>query len=478
MVTPPHQAKAARDGSRTGLQPDRGSDRPRRAEPSERTPKVPVRERLSSIHPKNWALWQHNRRVIAFLLIWEGLLCVYVAWGMIEAPPATGTDWTRAAILGTCATLQIQLTRRQEERRRSQLNTIFVDLKGIWVFPAALLLPIDLTVLVVVLAVGQRMLNWRRPPHRFALVVTTTAGAALLAHQLFHALDPDLLGAITTRNPFVEFGALALAGLAYAGLQAASVAAVIRLDSPTRVPLKRLWGTTTDNVLDLATVGLGAVTAVLLVYLPPAVVVVLLAGVLGNRLAEISQLQDAAQTDVKTGLLNMRGWSDAAERAAARTRRAGDSMALLMIDLDHFKWINDTYGHPAGDDVLQQVGQILMKAVRPSDIVGRFGGEEFVVLLLDTDRVAAAHAAERIRSTIASAEIHTTGRRGSPVTISERTTSVGISIYGEHGSTLTELLHAADEAVYEAKHHGRDQVRFAANRPMPSDVPSVEMRHS
>jgi diguanylate cyclase (GGDEF)-like protein len=429
------------------------------------------------MHPRNWQLWGHRPRVITFLLTWEGLLGAYIVWGIVEASPATSTDWTRFAVLATCATLHDQLTRRQEERRRSQLNKIFVGLSGVWTFPGALLLPFDLTVLLIVLVLGQQWFNWRRPPHRFALTFSTTAGGALLAHELFRALDPDVLSSLTARNPFAEFGVLALSGLGYAGLQSASVAAVIRLSSSTRLPLTRIFGTTTDNVLDIATVGMGAVTAVLLVYLPPAVVVVLLASVLGNRLAEISQLQDAAQTDVKTGLLNMRGWTDAAERAAARARRAGDSMALLMIDLDHFKWINDTYGHPAGDDVLEQVGQLLTKAVRPTDIVGRFGGEEFVVLLLDTDRVAAAHAAERIRSAIANAHIHTTGRRGSPVTITDRTTSVGISVHGEHGTTLDELLHAADEAVYEAKDHGRDKVRFAPTKPLPTETPRIKARH-
>lgn len=476
MVTPPQRAQAANDGSRKRLPTNRGPDRPRQAERSERTPRVPIRDRLRSMYPGSWDLWGHRPRVIAFLLTWEGLLGAYVVWGIVQSSPATGTDWTRLAVLAICATLHIQLTRQQEEKRRSHLNTIFVDLSGVWVFPAALLLPIDLTVLLIVLVVGQQWFNWRRPPHRFALTLSTKAGGALLAHEVFRALDPDMLSSLTARNSFAEFGALALSGLAYVGLQSVSVAAVIRLSSPTRLTLGRIFGTTSDNVLDVATIGLGAVTGVLLVYLPPAVVVVLMAGVLGNRLAEISQLQDAARTDVKTGLLNMRGWTDAAERAATRARRAGDSMALLMIDLDHFKWINDTYGHPAGDDVLQQVGQLLMKAVRPSDIVGRFGGEEFVVLLLDTDRVAAAHAAERIRGAIASAEIHTTGRRGSPVTISDRTTSVGISVHGEHGSTLNELLHAADEAVYEAKDHGRDQVRFAPTKPLPAETPRIKAR--
>lgn len=416
---------------------------------------------IKATHPRNWELWTLRPRVLVFLAIWEPVTLALVAWGIAVSKPATGVDWLRFAILAACATAHIQLTRRQEERRRNRLAKVFIDLTGIWIFPAALLLPMSITVLLIVLVGAQRWFNWRRPPHRFLFTSLTTAAAAAVAHWLFGALDPTALTALQQNNSAVEFGYLAIAGFVYAAIQAFAVAAVLALSSSTRPTLRTLFGSTTDNLLDAGTIGVGTINAILLVYLPPAIVVLVLVAVLGNRLAEISQLQDDAQTDAKTGLLNMRGWSEAAARAFERTRRSRGQLALLMIDLDYFKWINDTYGHPAGDEVILTVGRLLQKIVRPADVVGRFGGEEFVVLLLDTQLPAAERAAERVRSAIADLEIRTTGRRGAATTITNRTTSVGVAVYPDHGSTLDDLLHAADAAVYEAKEAGRNQVRFA-----------------
>jgi len=132
-----------------------------------------------------------------------------------------------------------------------------------------------------------------------------------------------------------------------------------------------------------------------------------------------------------------------------------------MIDLDHFKWINDTYGHPAGDDVLRNIAQTLDETTRPSDVVGRFGGEEFLVLLPDIDRHATELAAERVRGAIANLRITTTDKRGGQAIIAGRTTSIGVALYPRDGDTLASLLQAADAAVYEAKEGGRNRVRFA-----------------
>src|SRR6201999_4197783 len=102
-------------------------------------------------------------------------------------------------------------------------------------------------------------------------------------------------------------------------------------------------------------------------------------------------------TDSKTGLLNMRGWRESAVKELARADRTRAPVGVLMVDLDHFKQINDTWGHPAGDDMLLAVANVLRTETRPADVVGRFGGEEFVVLLPDADDEAAAAAADRIR---------------------------------------------------------------------------------
>jgi diguanylate cyclase (GGDEF)-like protein len=202
---------------------------------------------------------------------------------------------------------------------------------------------------------------------------------------------------------------------------------------------------------------------VLLMDAPPVLAVMVVIGVLGNRLTEIRQLQVDVRTDSKTGLLNMRGWQEAAGKELARADRTRGSLGVLMIDLDHFKLINDTWGHPAGDDMLVAVADVLRGETRPSDIVGRFGGEEFVVLLPDTDRAAATAAAERIRARIAGLSVISTDKRGGPAVIANRTTSIGVSSRPENADALADLLQAADAAVYVAKESGRDQVRLASS---------------
>lgn len=432
---------------------------------------------LRSADPRTWQLWSLRHRVVLFLFAWETLTAAAVVWGTATTGSVTSTDWFRFAGLAACATAHVLITRKQDERRRSRrMMAVHIDLTGIWVFPAALLLPFPLTAILIAFIGGQRWFNWRRPPHRFFFTLCSSTLAAFNAHVVFVEISQGTLGQGLPYDPIVEFGVLVLAGLLYALTQMAGIGTVIALSS-AHPRLRNVLGSKTDNLLDAATVGLGAINVVLLVHIPPAAVILVLVSVLGNRLAEISQLQEDAQTDAKTGLLNMRGWSEAAHRALARSARSGNGLALLMIDLDHFKWINDTYGHPAGDDVIAQVGALLTKAIRPSDVVGRFGGEEFVALLVDTDRVAAGHAAERIRHAVASMEIATTGRRGAPVTIIDRTTSIGIAAYPQHGHTVEELLHAADAAVYEAKERGRDQVRFAVGKPLSSDIPPIEARY-
>jgi diguanylate cyclase (GGDEF)-like protein len=128
-----------------------------------------------------------------------------------------------------------------------------------------------------------------------------------------------------------------------------------------------------------------------------------------------------------------------------------------MIDFDHFKEINDSWGHPAGDDVLVALAGALREETRPADVVGRFGGEEFVVLLPSADRYEAAAVAERILKRVRQLRVTTTDKRGGPIVISGRTTSIGVASHPADAETLPTLIQASDAAVYEAKETGRDR---------------------
>jgi diguanylate cyclase (GGDEF)-like protein len=130
---------------------------------------------------------------------------------------------------------------------------------------------------------------------------------------------------------------------------------------------------------------------------------------------------------------------------------------LLLIDLDHFKAVNDNFGHLVGDAALQAVGLRLKRELRQYDVVGRFGGEEFVALLPGVDTTDAAAAAERIRAAIASISLAEMGT----ATDSTLTASLGVAMYPLHGDDLGEVLRAADTALYLAKSAGRDRVTVA-----------------
>ncbi|SFB13627.1 diguanylate cyclase (GGDEF) domain-containing protein [Amycolatopsis marina] len=412
-------------------------------------------------HPREWALWQRPKRVVVALLAMELLAVAVFAVAIAHSEVPSVGDWIRFAILAAGATVHIQLTQRQEERRRNRTRTVLIDLTAVWTFPAAVIFPVPLTLLLVALIRLQHWFIARRPAHNFVFSSIAHGLSGTLAQLTFVSLAPYNWGSLGGLDSLHDFGGLVLAGLVFEAVQILYVGSILALSSSSRPTVGKVLGNKADNLLEAITIGLGAVTAVLLVIMPPAVAIMAVVTVVFNRLAELDQLQDDVRTDSKTGALNMRGWNELAERGLERARKSEDDIALLMIDLDHFKWINDSFGHPAGDDVLQAVAEALREVTRPSDVVGRFGGEEFLILLPDMDERAALQAAERVRRAIADLRIVTTDKRGSQTTINRRTTSVGVAIFPQHADSLEGLMHAADAAVYEAKEAGRNQVRIA-----------------
>ncbi|MGA6167053.1 GGDEF domain-containing protein [Amycolatopsis magusensis] len=411
--------------------------------------------------PRAWGIWQRPKKLVAYLLVMETIAATGLVYAFSVSDAPNGLDWIRFAILVAGATIHIQLTQRQEERRRSRTKTVLIDLTAVWIFPAVLVVPVPLIVALVVIIRGQRWFTARRPAHNFVFSTISHSLAAAVAHLAFADLGPQDWTSLTVAGSLREFALVVLTAVIYEAIQIIYVGGAIAAASKSRPNATTILGSKADNVLEAVTTGLGAMTAILLVTMPPTVAIMAVVTVVFNRLAELDQLQSDVRTDPKTGLLNMRGWSESAERALSRTSRGEDSLALLMIDLDHFKWINDTFGHPAGDDVLRSVAEALDQVTRPSDVVGRFGGEEFLVLLPEIDPTAAELAAERVLHTIAALSIDSTDKRGDPTTISGRTTSIGVALFPRHGDSLESLLQAADSAVYEAKEGGRNQVRFA-----------------
>jgi diguanylate cyclase (GGDEF)-like protein len=190
---------------------------------------------------------------------------------------------------------------------------------------------------------------------------------------------------------------------------------------------------------------------------------------LEDRLIEAREaMRFQATHDPLTSLWNRGVIMDLLGRELTRTHREGKSAAILLGDLDHFKNVNDTYGHPAGDEVLKETARRLVSSVRPYDFVGRYGGEEFLVVLNNCDPASGLNRAEAIRETICGRPMETAA---GPVSI---TMSLGLLLSQEWGyRTAQELLHEVDAALYAAKAAGRNCVRVATPKVLPNNEPMM-----
>jgi diguanylate cyclase (GGDEF)-like protein len=165
----------------------------------------------------------------------------------------------------------------------------------------------------------------------------------------------------------------------------------------------------------------------------------------------VHKLETMATTDGLTGLLNKRAMLDAATQKIAASARFDRKLSVLITDIDFFKRVNDTYGHDVGDLVIRGLGEILKRQKRATDVVARFGGEEFVVLCEQTDEKGAMLLAERIREELKKTVFHT------PNGTLSVTCSLGVSTFPEAGKDWDALFKAADEALYVSKRSGRDR---------------------
>ncbi|MDP2804547.1 MAG: GGDEF domain-containing protein [Gallionellaceae bacterium] len=169
---------------------------------------------------------------------------------------------------------------------------------------------------------------------------------------------------------------------------------------------------------------------------------------------ELQSARGEALTDPLTGILNRRGFEQMSKQALADKAGVAKGLCLLMVDIDHFKKINDAYGHLLGDKVIRAIAEALKSKIRGQDSVARIGGEEFAVLLTETDVEGAQSVANSVRKSIEKGKIR---RLDNLNTISGITISIGIAKYNE-GATMTDLLAQADEALYQSKEQGRNRV--------------------
>ena len=174
------------------------------------------------------------------------------------------------------------------------------------------------------------------------------------------------------------------------------------------------------------------------------------------ELAIYERTERSALTDGLTGLYNHRHFHERLTLESERSQRSGLPLSLLMLDVDHFKQFNDTFGHPAGDEVLRQLARVLGDTRRANDVVARYGGEEFAVILVDTAKFTAAKVAERIRERINAHDFSEAAPRAGSLTV-----SIGVATFPDDGADAEALVRAADTALYVAKRAGRDRIVLA-----------------
>jgi diguanylate cyclase (GGDEF)-like protein len=330
-------------------------------------------------------------------------------------------------------------------------------------------LPPLLAVAVAVAVQGHVWLRTARPrvPLYRSMFTTTTIVLAILAAS----------AVVAYMGGGSQFGAgvfgTALSLLVYTTVNSALVAGAIVMSAP-QPELVRVLGPWDDNLLEIATLSLGALVAVALVVNPWLVLLALSPLLVLHRAVLVRQLEEAATVDGKTGLLNAAAWHAQAERVLRHSSRADGPRGVLVLDLDHFKAVNDTHGHLVGDQVLVAVAGAVRAEVRDRDLVGRFGGEEFVVLLAGPAAGGAAEmeaVAERIRRRVADLRLEVPTPDG-PLTVSGLSVSIGGAVAPAEGADLRTLLQIADTALYAAKRAGRNLVRMGTPSASAPPVPS------
>jgi len=395
--------------------------------------------------------------LVAYVL---SVLVAYLAlagWELGQTPLRAGDVLLFAALM-VCGAICIEAT-----RRLGQPTGVSRDLLSAWWLPVALLLPPFYALaapavlgLLLYLRVG------RTPVYRRVFSSAALGLAGACASILFRSLTPvtqqgEASGWLTYAQPHESFirpqqALVAVASaIVFVVVNTCLVAVAAWLAEPEAKLAHMLWDRE-RMVLDLTETCVGILVTIATALSPLLLAVALPPVVLLQRSLMHQQLKAAARLDAKTGLLNATAWQREADSEIARAQRLGASLAVLLADVDHFKKVNDTHGHLVGDDVLRALAAELRRQVRESDLVGRFGGEEFVILLPGSQPEEACRIAERLRHGASSVKV--------PVadTAVSVTISIGVAVFARHGRDLFELLAAADLALYRAKNTGRDRV--------------------
>ena len=429
-----------------------------------------TRRLLAGAMVRDWAWW----RLPWLLRCYVG--AVPLAMLALTGYAASQTSWqsgdlVKFLVLLGCGVISVVATPRIAYLQSGLVR----DFLTVWVLPVAILLPpvYAMVTPVPLLVVTQ----WR--VHRGVVYRRVFTGAAIgLAYGTgsfaFHAIPASFAGGTIGTGVHALTWTASVAAceiIGWLGHHFLLVSAVKLSDPAARVALLELNREALQA--DFAQIDLGivitivvAVNTVLAVFAVPTVL-------LARRFMMHAQLLAESRIDTKTGLLNVATWESEAEAEIARAVRTRSPLAVALIDIDHFKMVNDTYGHLAGDKALRAVTDALREQLRSYDLAGRFGGEEFAILLPQTREDHALSIADRLRTHIAGMSVPVSDD-GKPENCIRLTVSVGVAPLDDTNRELTDLLAAADSALYLAKQAGRNRTHLAnTGAPLAQVVPAA-----
>jgi len=372
------------------------------------------------------------------------------------------SDLVKFLLLMSCGMISVAST----PRIMYSFSGVTRDFSSVWVLPTAILLPpIYAALMPIPMFAIMRLCVYRGVLHRMIFTVASISLTYALASLVFRLFPPHFAGASVGSGFHALTWAVAVVAAALVGSRGHHflIVGAVKLSNPTvRIRDIELNRQALQGVF--AELDLGVLITLAVALTPALVVLALPTVLLVRRFLVYPVLVAQSRVDAKTGLLNISAWEREAEAELSRAVRTRSPLALAVLDIDHFKAVNDTYGHLVGDKVLRAVADALTSQLRTYDKSGRFGGEEFVILLPQTVEEDACHIAERLRNHIANLAI--------PIDDTEDaqrvrlTISVGVSSMDGTSCRLTDLLAAADAALYYAKQNGRNMTHVFPAEPM------------
>lgn len=404
-----------------------------------------------------WTLPRALRIYVFGLLAVAGVTTGVLAW----TTPIRMGDMAGFVMLLGAGAVCVEASRQQGE----PAGVLAKNLLATWFLPMAALLPPVYVLVAPALLMALTQARVRRTAlHRRVFSAASSGLAYAAASVAMSRLGPPrpALGSGTSfpEGRLLMWAATVLAfGLLATMLNAAVVGVAVSAWDP-QTHWQDVLVDRENLVYDAAEACLGALVAFAVAMEPLLLIMALPPALLLQRGLLHTQLRAAARLDPKTGILNAASWERETTSELERLSRTRQTAGVLLIDVDHFKRVNDTFGHLAGDRVLRAVADALHLQLREGDLLGRFGGEEFAVLLPTADEDEAFNVAERLRQRVAELAVPLGDDVATGVTI-----SIGGAVTDRPGLSIGDLLAAADVELYAAKSAGRDQVSFAADRP-------------